>query len=225
MKEMVRESLALLNSKKLLQKLEGALIGGSWARGEATKDSDIDLLLIFKNSDFDKFEKLHSQEVKFKDCDFSLIFQSRRSILTYIRNPDPSVISFLREGIILYDPKGKLSLWTKKAKKLKIFDNATQEKESKRRLKERVEYNARKIKAALNKGDGLLATYLLRGIVDEVVEKQRMYDGDWLYSQKKSAIKFLGRNKTEISKLFRLSNPTINPKVIKQCLGILEKLD
>jgi len=222
-----RLALKLLKSRKILPKLEGGLIGGSRARGEANEQSDIDLLVVYKDRFASKFESIHSKEINYKKHSFSLIFQSRKNILSYLKDPDPSVISFLRGGVIIYDPKKYLKTWTHKARLLKIFKNNKWKEESKRRLKERINYNIKKIKLAVEKNDLILATYLLRGIADETIEKLRMYDEDWLYSQRKSNIKYLSKTNSKkkgIKQLFYLANDSLGKKEITRLTQILNNI-
>lgn len=217
-------ALEFLKSEKILSKAEGVLIGGSWTRGEADQDSDIDLLVVYKDKFAGKFVSVHSKEINYQEHSFSLIFQSPQDITSYLKNPDPSVISFLREGIIIYDPKKYLSTWTHKAKLLKIFKNNKWKNESKRRLRERINYNAKKIELAIKKNDPVLATYLLRGIVDETVEKFRMYDEDWLYSQRKSNIKYLSRADSKNKKIKRLFYQVNLPLSTKEITKLTQNL-
>lgn len=220
-------ALELLKSKKLLAKTEGVLIGGSYARNKADKDSDIDLLVIYKDKFANEFESIHAKEIIYKKYSFSSIFQSRKNIIFYLKEPDPSVISFLREGVIIYDPKGYLKSYTRKAKLLRIFKNKEWKNESKRRLKERINYNIKKAELAIKNNDQVTATYLLRGIIDETIEKLRMYKGDWLYSQRKSNIRYLRKNLEgkEIWRLFYSANPPLEKNNIKKIIQSLGKFE
>lgn len=225
--EISKLALEFLKLEKILPKAEGVLIGGSWVRGEADQNSDIDLLVVYKDKFASKFESIHSKEISYKKHSFSLIFQSKKNIFSYLKNPDPSVISFLREGIIIYDPQKYLEKWKREARLLKIFKNIKWKKESKRRLRERIYYNIKKIEQAIKKNDLILATYLLRGIIDEIVEKSRMYDEDWLYSQRKSNFKYLlktGSKNKEIRQLFYLTNNPIDKKNTTKLAQLLENI-
>lgn len=133
----------------------------------------------------------------------------------------------MREGIIIYDPQKNLRVWTKEAKLLKIFKNNEWKNESKRRLWERINCNIKKIELAIKKNDLFTATYLIRGIIDEIVEKLRMYDEDWLYSQRKSNIKYLSRagsKNKEIKQLFYLANNPLGKKEITKLTQILNNI-
>lgn len=220
-------ALEFLKSEKILSKAEGILVGGSWARGQADHNSDIDLLVVYKDRFAGEFEGVHSKEINYKNYSFSLIFQSRKNILSYLKDPDPSIISLLREGVIIYDPEKYLSRWTNKAKLLNIFKNNKWKNESKRRLKERINCNVKKIELAIKKNDLIFATYLLRGILDELIEKLRMYDEDWLYSQRKSNMKYLSRadsKNREIKQLFYLANDSLSKKEITRITQILNNV-
>jgi len=226
MLNIIKLAKEFLDSEKLTGKLVGALVGGSYARGEVTPQSDIDILAIYKDGYYSQFSNIHSKEVLYKNYPISLILESKKDILHYLENPDPSIISFLKEGIIIYNPKGYLNKWIKRARTMKIFKNKEGKKESRRRLKERVAYNLKKIEAALAKKDTVLATYLLRGIVDEIVEKLRMYNEDWLYSQRKSHIKYLAKNRSKnhkIGRIFYSVNSPLGRNTIKKSLDLLKK--
>jgi hypothetical protein len=135
------------------------------------------------------------------------------------------VISFLRNGIIISDTNGKLLEIKKKAQKIKIYKTLNEVKESKRRLRERSEENVKRIKEQIENGDMVFGTYLLKNITDEILEKLRMYDGDWLYTQKKTNLKFLnGAKHDAFRKIFlEINKPLTKSKLVK-CTNSLQNL-
>lgn len=216
-----------LKAKRLKTKIVAAVLGGSWARGEAGPSSDIDLMLFYKDKYAPTLSDIHLRIHQFKGYNLSVAFQSEKEVAFFLKNPDPSVISFLREAIIVYDPLGRAAFWIKKARGVKIFASQKAKRESKRRLKERIGENIRRIKAALEKEDTQLATYLLRGTLDEIVEKLRMYDEDWLYSQRKTNLKYLAKSSSDensLQKLFSEINESLPKERITRLLDSLKSI-
>lgn len=218
-------SVKFIKSQKLDTKIIGAIVGGSYARGEATSNSDIDLMLVVKDKHKDHFSQIHSSLEKFGEKYFSIIYQSEKSLNDYLKNPDPSIISFLKDGIIIIDSKNKLLEIKKAALKMKIYKSLKYKKESKRRLKERLEENIRRIENQIRLKDYVLGTYLFRNILDEIIEKLRMYDEDWLYTQKKSNLKFLEQNKHDkFKKIFLEVNTPLSKDKLEKHIKSLKYL-
>ncbi len=223
-------SIKFIKSQKLYAKIVGAVVGGSYARGEVLPNSDVDLMLVIRDKYRNHYSQIHSSLEKFSGKHFSIIYQSERSLKDYLENPDPSIISFLRDGIVIIDSQNKLLKIKERVSKIKVYKSLKDMEESKRRLNERLEENIRRIEDQIKTKDYVLGTYLLKNVLDETIEKLRMYEEDWLYSQKKSNLKFLKQNKHKhLRKLFLEINKPLSKnqleRYIKSLENLVEKID
>jgi predicted nucleotidyltransferase len=79
MEDFKKLSSEFINTENLSSKIMGAVIGGSYARGEETPTSDIDLMLIIKNKYQSHYLQIHSSFKKLKNKHFSVIYQTEKN--------------------------------------------------------------------------------------------------------------------------------------------------
>jgi len=92
--------------KELGDRIHSIIIYGSVARGERTKDSDIDVLVIGKDNEVGEKVSDVSYEIDFEN-DFKTfitpIHLTTDEIEHRIKDGSPFISAILKEGVILYD--------------------------------------------------------------------------------------------------------------------------
>lgn len=87
-----------------LEKIDGLMVYGSVARGDARKDSDIDILMISSDKDLeDKYEA----KVVGKKMFMAKVF-SRVELEESLEKGSSFALNTIKEGITIYDPDGFL---------------------------------------------------------------------------------------------------------------------
>lgn len=92
--------------KRLGEGIDSIILYGSMARGEATKDSDIDILVIGR--DKNSWEKVSeiAYEIDFEnkfETFITIVFLTRDEFERGIKAGSPFIRNVIREGVILYD--------------------------------------------------------------------------------------------------------------------------
>lgn len=92
--------------KKLSDRVQSIVVYGSLARGEATEDSDIDMLVVSRDKELREKLSDISYEVDFEN-DFETfitpIHLTRDELEHRVNVGSPFILKILQEGVILYD--------------------------------------------------------------------------------------------------------------------------
>jgi len=97
----------------------GLILFGSWTRGEAKANSDIDLLIVFKSlKGFDTRAKAYSIIAKQVKMSLSLVDINLSEIVSDDYELTPLMLNILHDGIIIWDKNGSLKNLVKKEKML-----------------------------------------------------------------------------------------------------------
>ncbi|MBC7216795.1 MAG: nucleotidyltransferase domain-containing protein [Candidatus Caldatribacterium sp.] len=111
----LEEMVALLREglKKLPMKVVAAALFGSWARGEKTRDSDVDVLVV-ADALCDRWHRRGKDIARIKEellTDFPLdiLLLTRDECVANFRNHNPLFLDIATEGIVLYDTDGFLA--------------------------------------------------------------------------------------------------------------------
>lgn len=91
---------------ELGDRIQSIVVYGSVARGEATKDSDIDVLVVSRDKDVGDKVSDAGYEVDFeKDFEtfITLIHFTKDELEHRIKVGSPFILEILKEGVILYD--------------------------------------------------------------------------------------------------------------------------
>jgi len=108
--------------KELNGDIEALIVYGSVARGEATKESDLDLMVVLKSLDAELKAQVKCirDDVVFEYGQaITLDFETYESLRKLVESGDPFVYSVLEEGKPLWDPKGYFQ--ELRAGRLKIY--------------------------------------------------------------------------------------------------------
>ena len=113
--ESLQEYLEKLFTVK--KQIKGIILFGSLARGIETNDSekisDIDILVIFKDNELPKnHRKRTDEEIELMGLTllgFDSIWITEKEFQGLIKNKSSFIMSILKEGKILYDPKNVIS--------------------------------------------------------------------------------------------------------------------
>ncbi|MBS7250380.1 MAG: nucleotidyltransferase domain-containing protein [Candidatus Freyarchaeota archaeon] len=91
---------------ELGDKIDSIILYGSVARGEAKRESDIDILIVAHNDDkevYDKISKIRTSIDLDNNTLTSLVYLSRKELKRYSKLGSPFIESIASEGVILYD--------------------------------------------------------------------------------------------------------------------------
>ncbi len=92
--------------KELGERIDSIILYGSMARGEATKDSDIDILIIGKDKNNWKRVSEIAYEIDFENefkTFITTIFLTREEFEHGIKVCSPFIYDVIKEGVVLYD--------------------------------------------------------------------------------------------------------------------------
>jgi predicted nucleotidyltransferase len=97
----------------------GLILFGSWARGEAEADSDIDLLIVFKSlKGFDIRAKVYSIIAKQVKMPLTLVDIRLSELVSNDYELTPLMLNILHDGIIIWDKYGLLKDFVEKGRRL-----------------------------------------------------------------------------------------------------------
>ncbi len=92
--------------KELGERIDSIILYGSVARGEATKDSDIDVLIIGKDKNDWKRVSEIAYEIDFENefkTFITTVFLTREEFEHGIKVGSPFIYNVIKEGVVLYD--------------------------------------------------------------------------------------------------------------------------
>jgi predicted nucleotidyltransferase len=97
----------------------GLILFGSWARGEAKADSNIDLLIVFKSlKGFDIRAKVYSIIAKQVKMPLTLVDIRLSELVSNDYELTPLMLNILYDGIIIWDKYGLLKDFVEKGRRL-----------------------------------------------------------------------------------------------------------
>jgi predicted nucleotidyltransferase len=97
----------------------GLILFGSWARGEAKADSNIDLLIVFKSlKGFDIRAKAYSIIAKQVKMPLTLVDIRLSELVSNDYELTPLMLNILYDGIIIWDKYGLLKDFVEKGRRL-----------------------------------------------------------------------------------------------------------
>ncbi|MEM0171589.1 nucleotidyltransferase domain-containing protein [Thermofilum sp.] len=114
----------LRNSSRMLadafgEEFVGMILFGSWARGEAEADSDVDVLVVFRSfGGFEARSKVYSIIAEHVKMPLTLIDARLGEITSEDYELTPLMLNILYDGIVIWDRDGVLKDFVEKGRKL-----------------------------------------------------------------------------------------------------------
>ncbi|MGQ9513822.1 MAG: nucleotidyltransferase family protein [Thermoproteota archaeon] len=97
----------------------GMILFGSWARGEARADSDVDVLVVFKRlGGFEFRSKVYSMIAEHLKMPLTLIDVRLSEIVSENYELTPLMLNALYDGVVIWDRNGVLEEFVKRGRDL-----------------------------------------------------------------------------------------------------------
>lgn len=98
--------------QKLPHRIVAAILFGSWAKGNAREDSDVDLLIVVENVHPERRKRIPDitrlKRTLALDLPLDILLMTRRECQDNFRSHNPLFLDIATEGVILFDPDGFL---------------------------------------------------------------------------------------------------------------------